>query len=144
MAEPSLRDHAAAVAGELLQLTDEAVKVGDTELAVPLKETRRLIRSLAGEHPSSQNAFLRLRARLAEREGLAASCLEAVRAQYKTRNEHVELREGFLTEATAALDEREADVAAREKKASPPYRAAFVTAGALLALSGDVVLRLVG
>ena len=56
--------------------------------------------------------------------------------------EQAELVE-FAAATAAALEDREDAVAAREREASPPYRASLVTAGALLAVWADLVIRTV-
>jgi hypothetical protein len=67
-----------------------------------------------------------------------------VRAE--VREEHAAHFEALSQEAAEhelAIGEREAAVAARERKASPSYRAAFAAAGAFLTLAADLLVRTV-
>jgi hypothetical protein len=55
----------------------------------------------------------------------------------------MEAKSAELEDWRAGLERYEAGVAAREREASPSYRAAFFTVGAFLALSTDLLIRLV-
>jgi hypothetical protein len=72
----------------------------------------------------------------ARKESLRASVRRDVEAELADERAEQEAR-------AVALNDREDAVAARERKASPPYRARFTAAGALLVLSADVLIRTV-
>jgi hypothetical protein len=147
-----LRDRAAALAGELIALKNQAALAGDDELNVRLKEVRRIIKPLRGGQVFSEEAYDRLVERIANElfEGALAE-EDAVQARKERLTETVrrqveaelEAERAELGTVAAALQDRELAVTAREKQASPPYRAAFVTAGAFFALSADLLVRVV-
>jgi hypothetical protein len=146
-----LRDQAAALAGELIQLKTETALAADHELNVRLKEVRRIIKSFRGE-PFSEDAYERLKERLTEElygetdseEQVILARKESLKASMRRTIEAELAAERTELEAVAeALHERELAVTARERKASPPYRARFAAAGAGLVLAVDVLIRVV-
>src|SRR5918995_6959664 len=150
----SIRDRAAALAGEVIALKREAALAGDQAINQRLKEVTRILKYPRGEF--SETAYDRLKERLAdELYGAADSEEQVVSAHKKSLTENVrrtviaELQaqhadlEAKRAEQEAALEGRELAVAARERKASPSYRARFAAAGAGLALAADVLVRVV-
>jgi hypothetical protein len=150
----SIRDRAAALAGEVIALKREAALAGDQAINQRLKEATRILKYPRGEF--SETAYDRLKERLAdELYGSTASAEHVVQARKESLTENVrrtviaELQaehadlEAKRAEQEAALEGRELAVAARERKASPFYRARFATAGAALALSADLLIRTV-
>jgi len=89
-----------------------------------------------------RTAAAEMRRRIGCGEASSARCPSPT-PDNKPRHEHLELREQFLAEDTAALEDREVVVAAREQEVTPLYRARFVALGAFLAVSGDLLLRVV-
>lgn len=146
-----LHRRANALAGELIGLKREAALAGDDGLNVRLKEASRVLRHRDGQ-VFSESAYTRLRetvadelygkvdseeqAIVARKESLIATVRQGVERELAGE------RAGLEAQASA-LEYRELDVAARERKAQPSYRAAFFTAGAFLTLSADVLLRVV-
>ena len=74
----TLRDRAAALAGELSQLKREAVLTDDLELNVRLKEVRGVLTTLGGVGPFTEEAYDRLVERLTNELFGAAVAEEAV------------------------------------------------------------------
>ncbi len=72
----------------------------------------------------------------ARKESLTASIRRTVEAEVQSERAELET-------VAAELQDRELAVTAREKKVSPSYRAAFLTAGAFIALLADILVRLV-
>ena len=148
-----LRDRAAAVGVEIHELRRQAALANDVRTLVPLKECDRALKREfgRGEHEPG-DSYSDLKNRLAEQlyqEDLAQEQVIQRRIQNLRANVRREVEADLaddraeLEAVAAALDDRETAVAERERQASPSYRAAFVTAGALLTLTGDLLIRTV-
>jgi hypothetical protein len=144
-----LHNRADALAGELIQLKREVALAGDDPLNARLKQATRILRS-AGGHSFSENAYDRLRERIAD-ELYGQVAAEDLVIQERKENLHAIVRaqvvreledeRSAVRESAARVDQRADYVTARERKASASYRAAFFTAGAFLTLSADVLVR---
>jgi hypothetical protein len=146
-----LHDRANALAGELLALKREAALAGDNPLNQRLKEVKRILQ-VHGGPPFSGSAYTRLQERVADELYGKVAAEDLVIQERKERLHGIvraqvegELEANYaeLEAVAAELHDREANVAAREKKASLSYRAAFAGAGAGLALAADVLIRVV-
>lgn len=156
MTEPSIRDRAAAVGVEIHELRRQAALSNDVRTLVPLKEADRALKREFGRGENvpgdSYSAFKEQLCEQLYEADLAEECVVQQRIANLTANVRAEVEQELADERTeleaevaataAELAQREANVSAREKEASPSYRAAFVTTGALLAVSGDLLIRL--
>jgi hypothetical protein len=113
-------------------------------------KVRRIIKFYRG--PFTEQAYERLKERIAEdlygetdsQEQVVKARKESLTASVRrTVETGLEADRAELEAVAAALHEREAAVAARERKASPSYRARFLAVGAALALSADALLQAV-
>ena len=144
----SIRDRAAALAGEVIALKREAALAGDQAINQRLKEVTRILKYPRGEF--SETAYDRLKERLADelygstaseeqvvqarKESLTASVRATVEAEQEAQRAQLQGRENQAAEREAAVTER-------ERQASPSYRARFAAAGAGLALAADMLIR---
>jgi hypothetical protein len=145
-----LRDRAAALAGELLDLKRQVALAGDQQLNQRMKEVTRILRSPRGQF--SEAAYERLKERLADelygaadseelavsarKESLTASVRRTVEAEQEAQRTELQARENRAAAREAAVTER-------ERQASPSYRARFAAAGAGAAIVLDVLIRVV-
>jgi hypothetical protein len=149
MAEPTLRDRAAAVGNEVHALRIEAVLADDIRSLVPLKEAdRNLKREFGHGDGESTDSYADLKARLCEElyaadvasEQIIVRRIEALRENVR-REVLAEHAAEYQARAEVAA-EREAAVAERERRASPSYRGRIAALSATAALTADLLIRL--
>jgi hypothetical protein len=151
-----IQDRAAALGNALHELRRECAVAGDVQNLVPIKEADRTLKNAFGRSELPGDPYSDLKERLIDQayaEDVAEeqvivqridSLTEGVRRECEA--ELAGEREQLLAAAAESakdLEDREAIVTAREKKAKPSYRATFAIAGALLAVAGDLLLRVV-
>jgi hypothetical protein len=151
MTEPSLRDRAAAVGAEIHELRRQAAFADDVRTLVPLKEADRALKREFGRGENVPgDSYSAFKERLCEQLYEADKAEEQVvqrRIESLTANVRREVEVELAAEragqraTAAALQEREHAVTERERRVRPSYRARFVAAGVLLAVSGDVLVR---
>jgi hypothetical protein len=154
--KPTIRDRAAALGNALHELRREAALAGDVENLVPIKTADRELKRAFGRGELPGDPYSDLKERLIDQayaEDVAEEQVILHRIESLTANVRAEVeaelageREELLAAAASVardLEAREQNVAARERKASPSYRAAFATAGAFLTLAADLLVRTV-
>jgi len=151
--QPSLRDRAAAVGVEIHELRRQAALANDVQTLVPLKEADRALKREFGRGENlPDDSYSAFKERLIEQLYQADLAEERVikkRIDSLTANVRAEVEAELAAETEAnvkrasRLDARETAVAAREREATPSYRAAFTAAGAGVVLVADVLLRVV-
>lgn len=150
---PSLSERAAAVGVEIHELRREAALSDDVVTLVPLKQCDRALKAAfgRGEHDPG-DSYTNLKERIAdELYGKVDSEEQAIVARKESliatvrREVEGELEDNYteLQAAAAALEDREHAVAAREREASPSYRAAFFTVGVGVTLAADLLIRVI-
>ena len=148
--QPSLRDRASAIGVEIHELRREAALSNDVPTLVPLKEADRALKRAFGRGDDLPgDSYTDLKERIATElyeTDLAEERVVQRRIANLTANVRREVEAKHAAEAEAreaGFQEREATVTAREREASPSYRAAFLTAGAFLTLFADLLIRVV-
>jgi hypothetical protein len=149
-----LRDRAAAIGLETHELRREAALTNDVQSLVPLKECDRALKREFGRGEDlPDDTYSAFKERMVEQlyqtdkaeEGVIQKRIANLTANVRAEVEAEHAAERAELEATAsALEYRDLDVAAREKKAPPSYRGRFAAAGAGLVLVADVLFRAVG
>jgi hypothetical protein len=153
---PPIRDRAAALGSALHELRRECALTGDVTNLVPIKEADRALKNAFGRTGLPGDPYSDLKERLIDQayaEDVAEeqvilqrieSLTEGVRREVEAElaGEREELLAAVASEARE-LEDREQNVAAREERAKPSYRARFVALGVSLTVAADLLMRVV-